>query len=362
MSVPPVATSCRPVRRCGNSRFRKTHVFANRPPRQRRSRLAANRRVVLLGPFGEPLTTPTGVAAEMPFRFSTKYQDAETGLLYYGYRYYDPITGRWLNRDPIEEAGGLNLYAMVDNDLLGSVDLYGLSKIEIIVTRDSVNTGPALLGSFEMKVTEVDCAPMTFATVTGRTMELRRGNYTLNLDREAKDYPLPEGGPWNVTIDTNSSIIDPVNGGANLRVHEDLSDWGDIKIHYGRGCNSSTGCLTVGGGIVTGWYGGWNNNPLRYGRTILSGGYSWTSAPSIYNHGLKIPDPNNGKIDPASGKRYPTRFSGIPQPLVKGPTLENSPEKLKEMLDLIRKVKQHDEECCKKTGKKCQTTTTIFYR
>jgi hypothetical protein len=40
-----------------------------------------------------------------PFRFSTKYQDDETGLLYYGYRYYQPVTGRWINRDPIGEKG-----------------------------------------------------------------------------------------------------------------------------------------------------------------------------------------------------------------------------------------------------------------
>jgi len=44
-----------------------------------------------------------------PFRFSSKYQDDETDLLYYGLRYYSPSTGRWLNHDPIEEEGGINL-------------------------------------------------------------------------------------------------------------------------------------------------------------------------------------------------------------------------------------------------------------
>ena len=38
-----------------------------------------------------------------PFRFSTKYFDAETGLYYYGYRYYSPNLGRWISRDPIGE-------------------------------------------------------------------------------------------------------------------------------------------------------------------------------------------------------------------------------------------------------------------
>ena len=102
MPATPTLLPSRPLRQRGNSRFRKTRLFANRPPRQRRSRLAAKRRGVLLGPFGEPLAASGTVAAEMPFRFSTKYQDAETGLLYYGYRYYDPVTGRWLSRDPLE--------------------------------------------------------------------------------------------------------------------------------------------------------------------------------------------------------------------------------------------------------------------
>jgi RHS repeat-associated protein len=35
------------------------------------------------------------------YRFSTKYHDQETDLYYYGYRYYSPELGRWLNRDPL---------------------------------------------------------------------------------------------------------------------------------------------------------------------------------------------------------------------------------------------------------------------
>jgi len=36
------------------------------------------------------------------FRFSTKYWDDETGLGYWGYRYYSPTLGRWISRDPAE--------------------------------------------------------------------------------------------------------------------------------------------------------------------------------------------------------------------------------------------------------------------
>jgi RHS repeat-associated protein len=61
-------------------------------------------------------------------RFSTKYQDAETGLLYYGYRYSDANTGRWLNRDPIGEPGGINIYGFVGNGPIFSLDPFGLAE------------------------------------------------------------------------------------------------------------------------------------------------------------------------------------------------------------------------------------------
>lgn len=60
-----------------------------------------------------------------PFRFSTKYQDGETDLLFYGYRYYSASTGRWLTRDPLDEKGGKNLYGFVRNDSVGFLDTDG---------------------------------------------------------------------------------------------------------------------------------------------------------------------------------------------------------------------------------------------
>jgi RHS repeat-associated protein len=59
-------------------------------------------------------------------RFSTKPQDATTGLYYYGYRWYDPLTGRWPSRDPIGERGGRNLYAFTSNKPIFSYDYLGL--------------------------------------------------------------------------------------------------------------------------------------------------------------------------------------------------------------------------------------------
>ncbi len=59
----------------------------------------------------ENLLDSTGpLAGFFRHRFSTKLLDPDTGLYYYGYRWYFPALGRWLSRDPIEEElSGLSL-------------------------------------------------------------------------------------------------------------------------------------------------------------------------------------------------------------------------------------------------------------
>jgi RHS repeat-associated protein len=49
----------------------------------------------------DPYGNQTGVAGtyEQPFRFSSRYHDAETGLGHWGYRYYSARLGRWLSRE-----------------------------------------------------------------------------------------------------------------------------------------------------------------------------------------------------------------------------------------------------------------------
>jgi RHS repeat-associated protein len=79
------------------------------------------------GPFGEVIRLTGALAKNNPFRFSTKYQDDESDLLYYGYRYYKPSTGTWTSRDPIEEIGGENLYAFVADNPVNSIDVVGFS-------------------------------------------------------------------------------------------------------------------------------------------------------------------------------------------------------------------------------------------
>ena len=75
-------------------------------------------------PFGEVAEAAGSLV--QPIRFATKYYDPESGLSNFGYRFYSGIAGRWVNRDPIGESGGINLYAYVFNNPINWVDPLGL--------------------------------------------------------------------------------------------------------------------------------------------------------------------------------------------------------------------------------------------
>lgn len=70
--------------------------------------------------------TSRGPANLAPFGFTGHYEHEALGLVFTLYRAYDPETGRWLSRDPIEEKGGLNLYGYVLNQPVNAIDPLGL--------------------------------------------------------------------------------------------------------------------------------------------------------------------------------------------------------------------------------------------
>ena len=76
------------------------------------------------------------------YRFSSKEIHLNSGMYYYGYRFYDPNFQRWINGIPIDELGfqlirnntavelpSPNLYGFVYNDALNGADPFGLQTI-----------------------------------------------------------------------------------------------------------------------------------------------------------------------------------------------------------------------------------------
>ena len=76
-----------------------------------------------------PYGTVTATGIDQPIQWSSEHYEPELALVYYNYRHYNPLDGRWINRDPIAEEGGRNLYGFVRNNPSMLYDLHGLVKM-----------------------------------------------------------------------------------------------------------------------------------------------------------------------------------------------------------------------------------------
>jgi len=122
--------------------FRKITCSAERAHWPINTPVPPKSRTTTLGPFGEVIRATGPMAKVNPMRFSTKYQDDESDLLYYGYRYYKPSTGTWVsrdplgeiafklikakNREPIPDKAGVDWYTFCRNQPTDKIDLFGM--------------------------------------------------------------------------------------------------------------------------------------------------------------------------------------------------------------------------------------------
>jgi RHS repeat-associated protein len=74
--------------------------------------------------YGVPLEASPAIAVD--HRYAGMFYLQEAGLYLTHYRVYNPANGKWLNRDPIAERGGINLYGYVASNPIDKVDSKGL--------------------------------------------------------------------------------------------------------------------------------------------------------------------------------------------------------------------------------------------
>lgn len=100
-------------------------------------------------PYGNQAVDSGTLASDIAY--AGYFTPGGTGLNFTLNRAYDPIDARWLNRDPIEERGGMNLYSYVDGAPLSNIDQFGLSSLIYNTTTGIVtvvNGAGEAVGSF----------------------------------------------------------------------------------------------------------------------------------------------------------------------------------------------------------------------
>ena len=172
-------------------------------------------------PFGNTVVN-TDTGNLFAYRFSTKPLEFATGLYYYGYRYYDPMTGRWPSRDPIEERGGMNLYGFVENYGINKWDNLGLACCYV-----AGGMGPPQ--EYEPKF---ECCV--------------NGAKKTKISKYVRDY----GG--NLEACKNASIIGVLAGGAQVILGGALGIASTVSAPAILGYAYTTGGAIVAGGIVSG--------------------------------------------------------------------------------------------------------------
>nr|WP_315447246.1 RHS repeat-associated core domain-containing protein [uncultured Pseudomonas sp.] len=160
-----------------------------------------------------------------PIRFQGQYHDYETGLYYNRFRYYDPVVGRFISKDPVGYVGGLNLYVYAPNPL-GWIDPLGLARCPCL---DG--------GSFR----DMDAKRQT--NEVGHHMPQNAYNKTIDVSRNDGPAVLmtTEAHAETRTFSGRGKASMRKDGEAELNARQRLAlDVRDLRKLYGTKCNSAS--------------------------------------------------------------------------------------------------------------------------
>jgi RHS repeat-associated protein len=150
------------------------------------------------------------------YRFSGKELDNETGLYYFGARYYAPWLGRWTSSDPAGMADGTNTYVYCENSPVNQTDPLGLATTEIQFEDDVITAGE------------------------GKTQVIQPGEFTgMETLSELKEIPIKEGYHFDPTVteENLSTFYEPGPG--------ELGSGGVWKVLLPNGSGDGTGTSTA---------------------------------------------------------------------------------------------------------------------
>lgn len=176
------------------------------------------------GPFGELISASGSMAATNPWCWATKYYDSETGLYYFGHRYYDPATGQWLNREPLGEDESLNLYAYCHNDPVNKTDALGMAQVATNGRGDLTAIGQMLAW-----VAKYDPSAAYKLLMVAQ------------LERELGGAPSIDGLAGNGDADASANVLRAVGDVVGNAISDGRSEWRHVAANAGADLNFDAG-------------------------------------------------------------------------------------------------------------------------
>ncbi len=155
-------------------------------------------------------------SVEQPIQWSSEFNDTELGLIYYNYRHYNPVDGRWTGRDRIKVH---NEYIYVDNISLNSTDILGEQRISQLMktcTRISEERKTAIRNSKHFRGCDI--------------------NIACEYTRNAVSYANVSG--YNITLYIPRCMSDGEIGLLNTLNHELIHLYDNCKLGGIRDCRS----------------------------------------------------------------------------------------------------------------------------
>jgi RHS repeat-associated protein len=166
----------------------------------------------------------------LPFGFAGGLKDSDTGMIRFGYRDYDPTTGRWTARDPIGFKGGdTNLYGYVLGDPINWIDPSG----QVAVVALAPYVWPAIVATAEAAVQLGGMALVYFGTkMFNESADSDGPNPTAPIPANPGDSP-GEGWEWKGKGTPESGKGNWVNPETGQKIHPDLNHPDPKGPHWG---------------------------------------------------------------------------------------------------------------------------------
>lgn len=140
------------------------------------------------------------------YRYSSKERDDFTGFYNYGYRYYAPWLGNWINPDPIGPEDGLNLYRFVWNNPVNFVDENGLQASDLVIPQTTSDRAGKVNGVTVYRRFYND---KMLRSAVGDTEKLKQGRHAVSYINNKGQYISQYfSNPSDTVVDIINSLIE----------------------------------------------------------------------------------------------------------------------------------------------------------